>query len=403
MARIILENVIIELEHNKIVPEDLFATSCSKILYVGKTGSGKTILLKTLSGIMKNIHEAKIHGKIIIDGKIHYIPQEPWPLNLGSTGYEELLLTTRLHQNMINDKLLSNLLKNNSFLKKRIKEMSYGEKRVLDILKTLIISPEILLIDEPYESLDNTNREKVTEIIEEVLNTKSTIVIATSKKPLSSWKTYGIKSYSLIEPPRKIEVDPVINRPGKIVIHEGAFIRRGKIRIKYPNIKLRPGEGITIIGPNGAGKTTLLLGIAGALKIHGKHSISGDIGYVPDDVSMIFSWLKAINIVKELCGNNEICFNESMRIIKELGILVKNKYFYELSDGEKRLLLLIPQIVVGKSILLIDGGLEYIDQVRVQVVEKIINEYMSLGGIVITSLPVGDELNVLERPVFTTS
>ena len=403
MARIMLENVTIELGHKKIVPENLSITSSSKILYVGKTGSGKTVLLKTLAGIMKDIHEARIHGTIIVEGKTHYIPQEPWPLNLGSTGYEELLIITHIYKNKAQDKLLENLLKTNDFLKKKIKEMSYGEKRVLDILKTIMISPEILLIDEPYESLDNSNREKVTNIIEEILNTESAIIVATSKKPLDGWKTYSIRNYSPIESSKDIDVDPIINQLGKIMIRKGAYISRGKKRIKYPDINLRPGEGITIIGPNGAGKTTLMLGIAGALKIHGEHIISGNIGYVPDDVSMIFSWLRAIDVVKELCGNNGVCFDESLRIIEELGILLNDRYFYELSDGEKRLLLLIPQIVAGKSILLIDGGLEYIDQVRIRAVEKIIDEYMSLGGIVITSLPLGDELDVLERLVYTTA
>ncbi len=403
MPKLLLENVAIELGDKKIVPENLFVTNPSKILYVGKTGSGKTVLLKTLAGIMKDIHDARIYGTLIVEGRTQYVPQEPWPLNLGNTGYEELLITTHLYKNKAQDRLLKSLLKTNDFLKKKIKEMSYGEKRVLNILKTVITSPEILLIDEPYESLDKSNKEKVTEIIEKILNTETAIVVATSKKPLDRWKTYSIKSYSHIELLNDIDADPVIDQLGKIVIQEGAYIRRGKKQIKYPDIDLRPGEGITIIGPNGAGKTTLMLGIAGSLKIHGEHIINGNIGYVPDDVSMIFSWLRAIDVIRKLCGNNGICFDKSLRLIEELGILLNDKYFYELSDGEKRLLLLIPQIMAGKSILLIDGGLEYIDQVRAQAVEKIIDEYMSLGGIVITSLPIGDELDVLERIVFTTA
>ncbi|MCD6300592.1 MAG: ATP-binding cassette domain-containing protein, partial [Staphylothermus sp.] len=196
MSRIIISKVTIELGNKRIVPDDLFVDSSSKILYVGRTGSGKTVLLKTLAGIMKDIHSAKIHGTMVIEGRIHYIPQEPWPLNLGNTGYEEILLIAHLHGNKLSNKTKYESFKCCDFLKKKIKEMSYGEKRLLEIIKSTVVSPNILLIDEPYEALDKSNREKVSSIIEGYVNEESVIVVATSKKPIHGWKIRSVNNYS---------------------------------------------------------------------------------------------------------------------------------------------------------------------------------------------------------------
>ncbi|ABN69153.1 ABC transporter related [Staphylothermus marinus F1] len=395
MANILINNVRIKLDEQIIIPENLEVHEPSQNLYVGKTGAGKTILLKTLSGIAPDLYNIVIEGEIVVDGKNYYIPQEPWIINVGKTGIEELIYTI-YYTNKKNTSLFKQLDQHKYMLTKRISDMSYGERRVLEILKTIIYDPDIVFFDEPFEALDPRNKVMVSELLKELVS-HGKIIIATAKTRLDGWKTYRINSIKK----RQIniddleQIDPQSSGRGKITI-KNAYIRRGKRKIYIPQIDLRPGGSITIIGSNGAGKTSILLGISGVLKIHGYHEIKGNIGFVPDDVSMIFSWSDTETVIKELCSSNDDCYRSSIRILKNLGIKIEDRFFYEHSDGEKRLIILIPQLMKNPDILLIDGGLEYIDYEKAKVVEELIYKFLNSGGIVVSTLPSGEELHVIE-------
>ncbi|WP_148677257.1 ATP-binding cassette domain-containing protein [Staphylothermus hellenicus] len=130
-----------KIDEQIILPENLEVHEPSQNLYVGKTGAGKTILLKTLSGIALDLYNIEVEGEIVVDGKSYYIPQEPWIINIGKTGIEELIYT--MYANKENTSLfkqleLKQLDQYKHVLTKRISDMSYGEKRILEILKTII-------------------------------------------------------------------------------------------------------------------------------------------------------------------------------------------------------------------------------------------------------------------------
>ncbi|ADI31891.1 ATP-binding cassette domain-containing protein [Staphylothermus hellenicus] len=236
----------------------------------------------------------------------------------------------------------------------------------------------------------------VSELLRELVS-HGKIIIATAKTRLDGWKTYSITSIKKhqINIYELKQIDPLSSGRGKIVI-KNAYVRRGKRRIRIPEIDLRPGSSITIIGSNGAGKTSILLGISGVLKIYGYREIKGSIGFVPDDVSMIFSWSDTETVIRELCSNNNNCYKNSTRILRNLGIRIEDRFFYEHSDGEKRLVILIPQLMKRPDILLIDGGLEYIDYEKAKIVEELVDKFLNSGGIVVSTLPSGDELHAVE-------
>ncbi len=394
MPKIVIEELRIVASSKEISIDDILIDQPSKHLYVGRTGQGKTLLLKTLMGL--NVFSGVKHtGKIITEGKTHYIPQEPWIVNIGSTGYDEILLHGRKHEEFndflsIYDQLLS----------KKINEMSYGEKRLLEIIKALIIKPDIYFLDEPLEALDTTNREQVIQLLEEYMNDK--IIIATSKKPIKGkWIIHNIHNkykYTRNTGENPIEIDPIDNYNGLIHVPEHSYIKRGRKRIKIPEIKLKPGDTITIYGPNGSGKTSILLGLAGAIKVKGNIRVKGSIGIVPDHINILYPWATLSEVLTRICGLNKRCINVTLRILETMHVEVSgDKYFYEYSDGEKRLILLIAQLVKGVDILLLDGGLEYIDHDKAMIIEKYLKNYLSNGGILISTLPRGDELYYEEK------
>lgn len=394
MTKIIINDARIKIDEHIIIPEDIEVDRPSLNLYVGKTGSGKTILLKTLSGIARDIYNLEIRGRIIVDGKHHYIPQEPWIINIGNTGIEELIYTSFINKKKF--LWIKELEQYKHILSKKISNMSYGERRILEILKSIIIDPDILFFDEPFEALDPRNKLLVEDLLAKLVDLGK-IIVATAKTKLNGWKTYGIRSLKnkKIKSNELKNLDPRSSGKGRIVVRN-AYIKRGKKKIRIPDMDLRPGEAISIFGSNGAGKTTILLGLSGVLKIKGYCEIKGTIGFVPDDVSMIFSWSGTKSVVRELCGYNIECYEISIDILEKLGIKINDRFFYEHSDGEKRLIILIPQLIKEIDILLIDGGLEYIDFDRAKTVEELIRRFLDDGGIVVSTIPSGDDLYAVE-------
>jgi molybdate transport system ATP-binding protein len=59
-----------------------------------------------------------------------------------------------------------NILGMNDGTDRMFSRLSYGEKRLVLIARAMVKSPELLLLDEPCQGLDDTNRERVLAVIE---------------------------------------------------------------------------------------------------------------------------------------------------------------------------------------------------------------------------------------------
>ncbi len=359
------------------------------ILYIrGPNGSGKTILLKAITGLGE-INEILYTGILVEPDNTRkwLVPQEPWLITLGDTGYDELWLVSRDNYiPLANDQLVRKILD------KKIGYMSYGERKILEIIKAYEITPDIVCFDEPYSGLDEKYVQLAKKIIED-LSRRTLVVIATNKENLSP---EGREALIMVRQ-LKDEIDPPLptTTSGEIVV-ERLVIRRGKKQIELEELRLRSGEAGTIIGPNGSGKTSTLLAIAGALKYKGRIAIKGKTGFVPDDTLLVSPGVTLRDAVENLCRHRRKCVEQSFFTLRELGVEGSDKPYVALSDGQRRLALLIPQLFSGRSILLLDSWLEGIDSRRRRVIYDLINQYLEGGGVVITTLPRGEELDVVE-------
>ena len=82
------------------------------------------------------------------------------------TIYENLMIRGRLYnidKNILNKRILSysKELGISSFLYTKYKNLSGGQKRIFMIVRTLIMEPEIIIMDEPTASLDIEIRKKL--------------------------------------------------------------------------------------------------------------------------------------------------------------------------------------------------------------------------------------------------
>ena len=148
---------------------------------VGPSGCGKTTLLRSLNRLTDLSANCKIDGRILLDGedcmamdpvllrrRIGMVFQRPNPFalsirenvlygvraqNLKKSLYEEILETS-LRKAVIWDEVKDRL--NDSAL-----NLSGGQQQRICIARTLAVSPEVVLMDEPAASLDPKSTAKL--------------------------------------------------------------------------------------------------------------------------------------------------------------------------------------------------------------------------------------------------
>lgn len=143
---------------------------------IGESGSGKSTLIRLIAGL-----EHPENGTIIINEKVmssdHKIvpPQER---NIGLV-FQNFALFPHLtvEQNIafgIKDKdkitQMLQLIKMEDFRKRYPSELSGGQQQRVAIARTLALSPQLLLLDEPFSSLDSHLKADLRNEIKNIVN-----------------------------------------------------------------------------------------------------------------------------------------------------------------------------------------------------------------------------------------
>ncbi len=144
------------------------------IALLGENGSGKSTLLKVLATLIKpSSGNAWINGFSIIDEPIKvrksigFVFQTPL-LDKQLTVNENLLFAAALFG--LSSKVAKERIKKvlsifhlYDFLNKPVKLLSGGTQRTIDIARSLLHHPAILLLDEPTSGLDDAHRRQLFE------------------------------------------------------------------------------------------------------------------------------------------------------------------------------------------------------------------------------------------------
>ncbi|MCV9929811.1 ATP-binding cassette domain-containing protein [Flavobacterium sp. LS1R49] len=164
---------------------DLTVHRGENIAVLGKSGSGKSVLIKTLVGLLKpDKGEIMVLGKQV--NKLHRKELDELRLRIGFSFQNSALYDSmNVYQNLafpltMNVKNLSKKEVNNAVeealdavgLKDKIKELpadlSGGQRKRIGIARTLILNPEIMLYDEPTAGLDPITSTEINDLIVEV-------------------------------------------------------------------------------------------------------------------------------------------------------------------------------------------------------------------------------------------
>ena len=176
---------------NEIILKDVNTKFENKKIYgiVGRNGSGKTMFLKSLCGFL-----TPTSGTVLINQKDIY-KEEMFSNNVGIsfsnsnyikdlTGFENLELIANIKKQISKEDIIDALKKVNLSKEKDKKygKYSLGMKQKLDIAQAIMEKPEILLLDEPFNGLDDESVKLIKKLIIDLKNSGNTIIIATHIK-----------------------------------------------------------------------------------------------------------------------------------------------------------------------------------------------------------------------------
>jgi ABC-type multidrug transport system ATPase subunit len=178
MSKLHVDSVIKNFDTKQVLT-DVFI-SCQKgeiIGLLGRNGTGKSTLLKIIFGSLKADRKfVKVGGKIstgLFDNRklIKYLPQDNFlPDHVKVKTIIKLFC----------DKERAELLKKHDLiipmLNKRSKQLSGGEKRLLEILLIVFSNSAYTLIDEPFNGVAPVYKEEIKDLIKKQSNDKGFIV-----------------------------------------------------------------------------------------------------------------------------------------------------------------------------------------------------------------------------------
>ncbi|MBN8194146.1 ABC transporter ATP-binding protein [Bacillus sp. NTK074B] len=171
----------------EILSDTTLALEKGEILsLVGASGSGKSTLLRILSGL-----ESATKGKVLIESSdISSIKPQNRPI--GMVFQQPLLFP---HMNVLENVMYGLKMKgSNKENKKRAKdyiervglgefvhhypsELSGGQQQRVSLIRSLILKPKLLLLDEPFSSLDLQLRKELRQWVRNILKEEETTVL----------------------------------------------------------------------------------------------------------------------------------------------------------------------------------------------------------------------------------
>jgi phosphate transport system ATP-binding protein len=169
--------------------------------FIGPSGCGKTTLLRCLNRMNDLVLNTRVTGEIQFDGKNIYDPStdvillrrrvgmifqkwNPFPKSIYENvvyGLRIIGINNRSHLDEVVERSLRQAAiwdEVKDSLHKSAADLSGGQQQRLCIARALAVEPEVLLMDEPCSALDPISTAKIEELIHELKDT-FTIVIVT--------------------------------------------------------------------------------------------------------------------------------------------------------------------------------------------------------------------------------
>jgi NitT/TauT family transport system ATP-binding protein len=186
---------------------------------VGRSGCGKSTLLKMISGyIMPSSGSVDVLGNKVIKpvsrlGQVFQRPTlMPWRNTLDNVMLPIELLHGDMKKSVPKATGLLEMMRLKGFEDLMPKELSLGMRHRASLARALIHDPDILIMDEPFGSLDELTREEIAaELLDITENLKKTVLFVTHSIPEAVM--LGDRVIVLSERPSRVLEDVTIDIP----------------------------------------------------------------------------------------------------------------------------------------------------------------------------------------------
>ncbi|WP_129408265.1 ATP-binding cassette domain-containing protein [Marinitoga lauensis] len=438
---------------------------------IGENGSGKSTLMKVLSGFHKH---GTYDGQIIFEGKEQKFNTIYDSEKVGIvTIYQELALIPELtvYENIF----LGHEIKNKGIIdwnktiteaekvlkklgytldtSKKVKDFGVGVQQIIEIAKALSKNVKLLILDEPTSALNETDSEKLLQIIKdlknhgitsilishklnEVLEVADTITVLRDGLTITTIENNNISENVIIKHMVGREINDIYpKRDHEIgdklfeVKNWKAFDKKNeRYVVKSANFYVRRGEIVGIAGLIGAGRTELAHSIfgnpddykvSGELYFEGKKvqfkspsdAIKSGIAYVSEDRKgngLILDFdiktnITIANLKKILKGifvneNEEVIIAEDYRKSLKIKSHSIEQKVLNLSGGNQQKVSLAKWLFVTPKLLILDEPTRGIDVGAKHEIYSIMNELVAEGmSIIMISSELPEVLGMSDR------
>ena len=394
------------------------------VVITGGSGCGKTTVIRLINGLIPEYYNGMLKGTVLVNGKdvsktpiyelsetVGSVFQNPRSQFFNTNTTDEIAFAAenqRRDPELIQKRITetASLLQINDLLGRNIFELSGGEKQIIACAGIDVLSPDVIVLDEPSSNLDHKAIAHLEIVLKKWKQEGKTIVIAEHrlfylknladrmiimesgmvKEELDSKKIgamsiedalkRGLRCISISDLQYKNKNVP---KGEKIRLQNFAFAYKGKEHsIDIPELEMPENSIIAIIGDNGAGKSTLARNLCGLEKkckgklyyggrwlgykerLHSSYMVMQDVNHqlftesVGDEVMLSMAYKGTTDGEKR---------SKAMEILASLDL--KNAFEVHpmaLSGGQKQRTALASAIASNKPIIVMDeptSGLDY--------------------------------------------
>jgi molybdate transport system ATP-binding protein len=286
-------------------------------------------------------------------------------------------------------------------LKRPMIQLSNGENKRLQIVKSLAYQPDWLILDNPYMGLDVNGRDILTKGLLSLQAKGIHFILISSPGDVPDYIN------QIIELPASHAVE---SKPKPLLRNLDPFdvaVKMEKVQIKYGaktilqdfSWEVKRGERWAIKGPNGAGKSTLISLITADnpqaysqnITLFDRKRGSGEsiwdikkkIGYVSPELHLYFkeggSCFSVVasglfdtqGLFKRLSDDQKVQINHWMQV---MGIVhLAERSFRQISGGEQRMVLITRALVKNPELLILDEPCQGLDRIQTERLKTVLD------------------------------
>ena len=385
-------------------------------LVAGRSGGGKSSLLRVLNGLVPHFHGGRIAGHAEVEGldvigtptrslasTVGFVFQDPELQAVYDSverevafGLENIGIATLAMASRVDDALAEAGAQH--LVGRRIRSLSGGERQRVALAAVLAMQPRLVVLDEPTSQLDPEG---------------ASLVLTSASRLRKAGRTLVISEHRLEQLVRS--ADRVVSvEKGRVQAHAPSDWRTAVVAVNVPRTSA-PGpeawslngvtagfsgqpvlEGVTLggnageilalTGPNGGGKTTLLRTISGVLPplVGAVERRPGRVAYLPQNPAALLHRPTVRSEVELTLSRAEDAAESPDLILDALGLReVAGRYPRDLSSGERQRAALAAVLPGRPSLVLLDEPTRGMDAAAREALIRLVARLRDAGSSVV--------------------